>query len=147
MLLGRTQLTLDDKHRIVLPAAFRDSLQGNLFFALGDENQVGIWPEAAFQEKLAIKKARELQGGADGRREFLRFTSNASQVKMDAQFRVPVPETLRTLARLDRSRPVAMVGASDRVELWDSNSLDGYLNGPDDLIAASVPAPTSGSAG
>ncbi len=129
MLLGRTQLTLDDKNRIVLPSAFRDYLRGPLFFALGDENQVGIWPEEAFQQKLAIKKERELQGGAEGRREFLRFTSNASPVKMDAQYRVPVPETLRNLARLDRARPVAMVGASDRVEIWDSVSLDAYLDG------------------
>ena len=140
MLLGRTQLTLDDKHRIVLPATFRDYLRGPLFFALGDENQVGIWPEDAFQEKLAIKKSRELQGGPEGRREFARFTSNASPVKMDAQFRVPVPETLRTLARLDRSRPVAMIGAYDRVEIWDAFLLDAYLAGPDEapVLSGSV---------
>jgi MraZ protein len=144
MLLGRTQLTLDDKNRIVLPSAFRDYLRGPLFFALGDEEQVGIWPEEAFQQKLAIKKERELHGGVEGRREFLRFTSYASPVKMDAQYRVPVPETLRNLAKLERSRPVAMIGASDRVEIWDSASLDAYLNGTATPVGAELT--TAGSA-
>lgn len=146
MLLGRTQLTLDDKNRIVLPATFRDSLHGPLYFALGDENQVGIWPEEAFQQKLALKKERELHGGPEGRREFIRFTANASPVKMDAQFRVPVPETLRTLARLDRSRPVAMIGVSDRVEIWDSISFDAYVATPDEPALAASGLSGTGSA-
>lgn len=127
MLLGRSQLTLDDKHRIVLPASFREHLHGPLYFALGDENQVGIWPEEAFAAKLALKKEREVNGGPEGRREHLRFTMNASLIKMDAQFRVPIPENLRTEAKLDRSRPIAAVGANDRIEIWDMASLDQYV--------------------
>jgi MraZ protein len=127
LLLGRSQHSLDDKNRIVLPASYRDLLHGPLYFALGEENQVAIWPEEAFAAKAALKKERELTGGPEGRREHLRFTMNASVVKIDAQFRVPIPENLRNEADLDRSRPISIVGANDRIEIWDTIRLDAYL--------------------
>lgn len=129
MLLGRSQHTLDDKNRIVLPASYREHLHGTLYFALGDEYQVGIWPEAAFHDKAALKKDRELAGGSEGRREHLRFMMNASIVKMDAQFRIPIPENLRIEAKLDRARGISIVGAGDRVEIWDNVHLEEYLAG------------------
>jgi MraZ protein len=127
MLLGRSQHSLDDKNRIVLPATHRELLQGVLYFALGDDNEVAIWPEAGFNAIMAIKKNRELTGGAEGRKEHRIFAMNASQVKMDAQFRVSIPENLRLQAGLDRGRPVSIVGVDDRVEIWDSARLDFYL--------------------
>ena len=127
LLLGRTQHSLDDKNRIVLPAAYRDLLHGPLYFALGEEDQVGIWPDEAFKAKAALKKEQELIGGLEGRREHLRFTMNASLVKMDAQFRVPIPENLRAEANLDRTRPVSIVGVNDRIEIWDSSRLDAHM--------------------
>ena len=58
-LLGRVDHSLDEKGRLVVPAIFRDDLDGKLFFALGDENEVAVWPDAEFNEKLEQKKARE----------------------------------------------------------------------------------------
>ena len=124
MLLGRFQHSLDEKGRIVLPSGFRDQLHGALFFALGDENEVAIWPDEAFQVKLSQKKAKELEG-LEGGREFRRFTSNSGPVKVDGQFRVAIPDFLRTQAGLVRD--VTIMGAWDRVEVWDTTRLDRYL--------------------
>lgn len=127
MLYGQVQHSLDDKGRIVLPAVYRDLLHGPLFFALGENNEVGIWPEAAFAEKMARKKQREIEGGEEGGREFRKFTMFASPVKMDAQFRIAIPENLRKEADLVRERPLMIIGAHDRLEIWDDQRLGSYL--------------------
>ncbi len=127
MLLGRSQHNLDDKNRIVLPAVFREDLHGPLYFALGDDMEVAIWPAEGFEAKKKLKKERELTGGAEGRREHRIFAMNASAVKIDAQFRIAIPENLRVQAGLDRNRPITIVGADDRLEIWDTARLDTYL--------------------
>jgi MraZ protein len=126
-LLGRVQHSLDDKGRIVLPSQYRDLLPGALYLTLGDDRQVALWPEEPFQQKLAEKTARQHEGLA-GRREFLRFTANTAQVKMDGQSRISIPEPLRAQAGLDRNRPLTIVGAGDRVEIWDTALLEAFLD-------------------
>lgn len=125
MLLGQVQRNMDDKGRFVLPEQFRDGLHGPLYFALGEQSQVTIWPQEHFTVKLTEKKELERTGGAEGQREFHRFTSFASTVKMDAQFRIPIPEMLRQKAGLDRN--LTVTGNFDRIEVWDSARLDEYL--------------------
>jgi MraZ protein len=127
MLLNSVQASLDDKGRIVLPAAFRDHLHGPLYFALGDENEIAIWPEEAFFVKLAQKQERELVGGAEGSKELRRFTANAALLKVDSQFRISVPESLRRKAGIEAGRPISVIGANNRIELWDQERLDQYF--------------------
>jgi MraZ protein len=129
-LLGRVQHSLDDKGRIVLPSQYRDLLPGALYLTLGDDQQVALWPEEPFQQKLAEKTARQHEG-IEGRKEFLRFTSNTAQVKVESQSRISIPEPLRAKAGLDRGRPLTIVGAGDRIEIWDTALLDDFLgDGP-----------------
>ena len=123
-LLGRVDHSLDEKGRLVVPAIFRDDLDGKLFFALGDENEVAVWPEAEFSEKLEQKKARE-QESREGAREFRRFTAYAGACRMDAQFRIAIPEPLRLTAGLVRE--VTIAGASSRMEIWDRATHVAYL--------------------
>lgn len=124
-LLGRVDHSLDEKGRLVVPAIFRDDLDGKLFFALGDENEVGVWPEAEFTLKLEHKKARELES-REGAREFRQFTAYAGACKMDAQFRIAIPEALRQMAGLGRE--VTIAGASSRMEIWDRATHIAYLH-------------------
>ena len=126
-LLGRVQHSLDDKGRIVLPAQYRDNLHGALFFALGENGEIAIWPEEGFNEKLAQKKQLELAGGSSGAREYRRFTSNAGPAKLDAQFRITIPEGLREKAEIGSTGPLAIIGAGDRLEIWDAARYDLYL--------------------
>ncbi len=114
----------------MLPAVFREELQGALFFALGDNNEVAIWPKAGFDEKMAQKKAKE-DLSPEGSKALRRFTSHAAPVKMDGQFRIQIPETLREKARLDRERPLAIVGAYDRLEIWDAAAFDKFIEDED----------------
>lgn len=110
----------------MLPAMFREELQGALFFALGDKNEIAIWPKTGFDEKMAKVKAKEDES-AEGSKALRRFTSHAAPVKMDGQFRIQIPETLRERAGLDRERPLAIVGAFDRLEIWDAAKFDAFI--------------------
>ena len=122
---GEAEHALDDKGRFVIPAIFRDSLHGPLYFALGDEGEVAIWPQTGFDRKLAQKQAKELEG-REGARELRLFTSNAANVKVDAQFRVAIPESLRQKAGLVRE--VTIIGAADRIEIWDKSTYATYMD-------------------
>lgn len=125
MFLGQVSLTMDEKGRIVLPAVYRDQLHGPITFALGEHREIAIWPEEGFREKYEAKLAAERSGADDGGIEFRRFTANASQVKMDAQYRIAIPENLRTKRNLGRE--LTMVGAGTRLELWNTADLAEYF--------------------
>jgi len=59
-------------------------------------------------------------------RDYLRvFLSGASDEAMDRQGRITVPATLRSYAGL--SRDCAVIGAGERVEIWDAAAWDAYL--------------------
>jgi MraZ protein len=127
MLFGQVQHSLDDKGRIVLPAVYRELLHGPLYFALGESNEIGLWPEEAFLTKAAEKKERERTGGPEGAREHRYFTMHSAPAKMDAQFRIAIPEILRSRAELVRERPLTIIGAGDRLEIWDEQRLNAYM--------------------
>jgi MraZ protein len=59
-------------------------------------------------------------------RDYLRvFLSGASDESLDKQGRITIPPTLRTYASLKRD--VAVIGAGQRVEVWDGAAWDAYL--------------------
>ena len=59
-------------------------------------------------------------------RDYLRvFLSGASDELLDRQGRITVPAVLRTYAGLERD--CAVIGAGDRVEIWDATAWETYL--------------------
>ena len=127
MLLGQVQHNLDEKGRIVLPAVFREQLDGQLYLALGENNELGLWPEAAFVEKMNHKQGKELES-AEAAREFARFTAYSGLARMDAQFRIALPEKLREKAGLERHRPLVLVGMRTRIAIWDAERFEEYVD-------------------
>ena len=128
MLLGRSEGKVDDKGRITVPAIFRSDLESGatLYLTLGDVSELAIWPEPAFNQKLAEYKARE-SSGPDGARDFRRFTSHAVAFILDDQHRLGIPERMRTRAGISLKGAVACIGSLDRIEIWDPIRLDAYL--------------------
>lgn len=126
MLLGQAYPSLDEKGRLVLPAQYREKLTSPLYLALGDENQIGVWPREAFDAKVAAKQARQT-AGPDGMAEFLLFSSTAAEVRMDAQSRIAIPENLRSLSELGTDRAVTVVGAVDRLEIWNAERFGAFV--------------------
>jgi MraZ protein len=122
--LGTYLPRLDEKGRLILPAKFREQLEAGVVVTRGQERCLYVFPAAEF-ERLA-EQLRQAPVTSKQARDYLRvFLSGASDEVPDKQGRITLPTTLRSYAGLDRE--VAVIGAGQRVEIWDAAAWDSYL--------------------
>ncbi|MEH3034209.1 MAG: division/cell wall cluster transcriptional repressor MraZ [Aeromicrobium erythreum] len=108
---------LDDKARLFLPAKFRPRLEDGIVLTRGQEKCIFGWTPQAFS--AFTDRIRETPFTNREARNFVRMLySGASKEMPDKQGRVSIPPVLREWAQLDRD--VAVVGAMDRIEIWDA---------------------------
>lgn len=124
MFLGTYSPRLDDKGRLILPAKFREQLEAGVVVTRGQDRCLYVFPVAEF-ERLA-EQLRQAPVTSKQARDYLRvFLSGASDEALDKQGRVTIPPVLRTYAGLDRD--CAVIGAGQRVEIWDLEAWERYL--------------------
>ena len=86
------------------------------------ERCLAIWPVATFTELVqGVRGATSSQQVRDYQRM---LASGASDETPDKQGRVTIPQHLRTYAGLDRD--CVVVGAINRVEIWDAAAWQTY---------------------
>jgi MraZ protein len=121
--LGTHTPRLDDKGRIFLPAKFRDDLQGGLVITKGQDRCLYVWSRGDFE--ALTDRVRQAPFTNKASRDFLRVLfSGASDEIPDKQGRITIPPVLRQYARLQRD--CVVIGAMDRVEIWDAESWASY---------------------
>jgi MraZ protein len=122
--LGTYTPRLDEKGRLILPAKFRGQLSTGLVMTRGQERCLFLLPMDEFRRyhgQLAQAPVTSKQA-----RDYLRvFLSGASDELPDKQGRISIPPVLRKYAGLDRD--VAVIGAGTRVEIWDLQAWETYL--------------------
>jgi len=125
--IGRFPHTIDEKGRLSIPSRFRQTLQdrGQNVLVLTDFDScitaypLDVW--ARFEEKIQTQSNFEKDV-----RAFLRlFYSAASECPVDGQGRILVPPQHREKAGL--SREVIIVGALNRIEIWDRERWEHFL--------------------
>jgi len=126
---GVTQLALDNKGRLAIPAKHRETLaardDGHLVLTADPGHCLLLYPlsewEPIQQRLMALSsfnaQIRELQR---------RLVGYAEDVVMDASGRILVPPALRRYAQLDKA--VVLVGQGAKFELWDKESWDGRMD-------------------
>jgi MraZ protein len=113
--VGKFEHQLDEKGRLVLPAAFRPSLEDGGVLAPW-ERCLALWAPGQFDEVAQMIKRRISEGGGD--MDVMRvFLADAHTVTPDRQGRFVIPEDHRGQAGL--SREVVVSGQLDRIEIWD----------------------------
>lgn len=124
MFLGTYEPKLDDKGRLILPAKYRDQLSEGLVMTRGQERCLYVFPTdefAAMQDR-----ARQAPLTNKEARNYLRvLLSGATDQDPDRQGRITVPSNLRTYAGLGRD--LAVIGAGNRVEIWDLATWNSFL--------------------
>lgn len=121
--LGEYRHTLDPKGRLILPASFRETLSEGLVMTVGLDNCLTVHPVADWQH--VVEGLRSLRSTDRRERMFSRMlTSSAHPEVPDRQGRVTIPPRLRDYARL--SKDVTVVGADERLEIWDTTTWDAY---------------------
>lgn len=135
--LGRFEYQLDDKGRVSLPAAFRRGADESRFVLLQwEEPYLTLFPEAEWmkvQERLLQYRRNQKDAGAHVRR----ITSSAVEVIPDKQGRILIPSWLQQAAGLDGT--VLLIGAIDRVELWNPTSFGQAVPGGSEAFESFAP--------
>jgi MraZ protein len=124
MFLGTHTPRLDDKGRLILPAKFRDELAEGLVITKGQERCLYVFPMGEFQRIAGQLQATPVTHKAARAYGRVFFASAFDQVP-DKQGRITVPPALREYAGL--TRDCVVIGASSRVEVWDSRAWETYL--------------------
>ncbi|CFX62372.1 MraZ [Syntrophomonas zehnderi OL-4] len=123
MFLGEYQHSLDTKARVIIPAKFREELGLKFVATKGLDNCIFIYPLDEWQ--VIEKKLRALPFTRADVRSFARFFfSGASELEIDKQGRVLLPQNLREYANIDKELVIIGVGA--RLEIWSSENWVSY---------------------
>jgi len=116
MFIGEYIYTIDQKKRISIPAKFRKALGKKAVITMGLDSCLVVYPAQEWQ-KLA-RKLENLPNGQVDARGFARIMlSGAVDVELDKLGRILIPDYLKKYAILNRN--VAVLGLSNRIEIWD----------------------------
>lgn len=115
MFLGQFQHNLDDKGRLMMPARFRELLEGGAFITQGFDKCLMVMTETHFKQVYDRIEAMNL---ADpGTRSLRRLLlSNAYPVEVDKVGRILVPQNLRAFLQIEGEAIVA--GQGEYFEVW-----------------------------
>lgn len=117
MFLGEHQHSLDAKGRVILPARFRDQLEGGGVMARALDGCLAVYPTGEF-DRVARKLREARERGSRERQAARTFFAGAAEITPDKQGRVAVPQHLREYAALERD--VIVAGSFDHIEIWDA---------------------------
>ena len=109
--MGEYSHTIDTKGRLIVPSKFRESLGDSFVVTKGLDGCLFVYDMTewkSFEEKL-----KELLAGA-------------SQVEVDKQGRILIPNVLREFAGLEKD--VVFLGVGSRIEIWSRQAWDGEGN-------------------
>lgn len=121
MFMGEYQHSIDSKGRLIMPAKFRPDLGENFVVTRGMDGCLFIYTQEEWQKLEA--KLNQLPLTKKDARLFVRFFySAATELTLDKQGRMNLPQTLIDYAGLDKSCKV--IGVSNRIEIWNADKWD-----------------------
>lgn len=123
MLLGEYKHNLDTKGRMAVPAKFRTNLSAGAVITRGLDRSLFIFGVKEW-EILAQKLVALPMAQANSRAFYRLMLSGASDVELDSQGRILVPESLREYAGLKKQ--VIVTGLYNRIEIWDAENWKQY---------------------
>ena len=133
MFIGEFNANLDDSHRLSIPNNFKKYLEETLVVVKGFEKCLYLYNQSDW---LALSdKINQLSFTKSANRLFVRgLNSGAFEVEADAKGRVCIMQKLIDHAGL--SKECVIVGASNRMEIWDRLEWENYMKQNQDMIAA-----------
>jgi MraZ protein len=116
MFLGQFQHNLDEKGRLMIPARFRELLEGGAFITQGFDKCLMVMTEAYFKQ---VYERIESMNLADPTARLLRrlILSNANPVEVDKVGRIVVPQNLRGFLGIENGELV-VAGQGEYFEVW-----------------------------
>lgn len=132
MFLGTHHPKLDDKGRLTLPAKFREELADGLMITKGQDHCLFVFPRAEF-ERMA-RKVADAPFTNEAVRAYQRYLfAGTDEQTPDGQGRIVIAPELRQYAGLNKD--CVVIGAITRLEIWDGQSWQAYLDEHEDGYA------------
>ena len=134
MFRGATQITLDAKGRVAIPARYRERIAarcaGQLICTVDQDPCLLLYPLPDWEE--IERKLMRLSSFNPGTRRLQRLmVGYASELELDSHGRVLIPRELREFASLERQ--AMLIGQGNKFELWDeqrwNERRDSWLDG------------------
>ena len=123
MFIGEHQHAIDPKKRLALPSKFRKELGNKVVVTRGLDKCLFIYPIKVWKE--LAEKLGTLPMGESGTRSFVRvMLAGATDVDLDSQGRILIPDYLKEYAELDKN--VTVAGLFNRLEIWDEKKWNAY---------------------
>ena len=132
---GQAENTIDGKGRLPVPAKMRRALTPDAketFVATrGLEQCVFLYPLDVWEE--IEEQMREKNQFVAANRDFVRSLLRwADELSLDGQGRVGLPKTLIEFAGLETGSKALVIGALDRIEIWDPDTFEAHINQQDE---------------
>ena len=123
MLLGEYTHNLDAKGRMAIPAKFRTKLTAGAIITRGLDHCLFVFDSKEWE--VLAQKLIALPLAQANSRAFVRLMlAGATDVELDKQGRILIPDYLREYAGLKKQAIVA--GLYNRIEIWDSEAWKQY---------------------
>ena len=127
---GTFEHALDTKHRLTVPARYREALKAGVVLAFSPETELGgtrslaIWRPDEYDTfaSAALANLNPLGPRARDLRNLL--YGNSWDLEVDSANRLVIPQPARDFASLDRD--VVITGAGDHMQLWDRTAFGHY---------------------
>ena len=122
-LIGEYECRLDDKSRIILPAALKKQISQDAHdkFVInrGFEGCLVLYPQDVWDETTA--KMNKLNLFVKDHRQFVRaFNNGATPLALDSQNRLLLPKQLLDFASIEKE--IILFAYSDRIEVWNKKT-------------------------
>lgn len=122
MFIGEYTHTVDEKNRFSLPAKFRKELGKKVVVTRGKDRCLSLYPAKTWA--LISEEVKKL-GHVESDPRYARFTfAGASEIEIDGNGRILIPEFLREFAELNNS--IVITGVHDKVEIWSDKKWIAY---------------------
>ncbi len=114
---GSSDVRMDDKGRVTLPARYRPPLLAGVMLVTGQDRCLYVFTEDGFESFADAAINADITD--EKARGFQRYMlANTEQQVPDAQGRISIPARMRQYAGL--TKDVVISGAGRRVEIWNA---------------------------
>jgi len=126
--MGEFRHSLDNKGRLIIPSKFREGLGDSFVVTRGLDHCLFVYPLTEWRS--LEHKLKQLPMTSRDARAFMRLIfSGATNVEVDKQGRILIPQNLREYAHVDRE--TVIIGVSNRVEVWSEELWEKYCGEAD----------------
>ena len=126
---GRSEHSLDDKGRVIIPQKFRDTLGDEFMLVTGPGPCLRIYPMTVFEKMEQELESASVLDEMDADKQVLqRLFYDGYLGSLDQQFRLTLPKGLRIWGGFGKqeNETVIIIGMGEKLELWSHAAWEAY---------------------